>query len=82
MARLRTPSSVRGSALRRDRHVLQFQLGVLELERTRREQERQAARRKVEEIEIRLRQLDVQIRERQARLDRDPRGDEFMRERP
>jgi len=59
----------RGSALRRQRHVVQFQLGVLELERTRREQERQTARRKIAQVEQRLRQLDTLIRERQHALD-------------
>jgi hypothetical protein len=59
----------RGSALGRQRHVVQFQLGVLELERTRREQERQTARRKIAQVEHRLRQLDTLIRERQHVLD-------------
>ena len=75
MPMVRTPSM--RSALRRDRYVVQFQLGVLELERTRREQERVAARRKVEEIEQRLRQLDALIRERQEMLDRSRRLEQF-----
>jgi len=69
MATGRTPP--RGSAVRRERHVVQFQLGVLELERTRREQERQTARRKIADVERRLRQIDALIRERQAVLERD-----------
>jgi len=71
MATGRTPSPPLGSALRRERHVVQFQLGVLELERTRREQERQTARRKIADVERRLRQIDALIRERQAVLARD-----------
>jgi len=63
----------RGSALRRQRHVVQFQLGVLELERARREQERQTALRKIAQVERRLRQLDALIRARQDALDRDRR---------
>jgi hypothetical protein len=56
---------------RRERHIAHFELGVLELERTRREQERQGARRKLDQVEARLRQIDRSIRERRERLDRD-----------
>ena len=52
------------------RHVVQFQLGVLELERTRREQERRTAQQKIDQVERRLRQIDALIRERQETLDR------------
>jgi len=52
------------------RHVVQFQLGVLELERTRREQERRTAQQKIDQVERRLRQIDALIRERQDTLDR------------
>jgi len=58
--------------VKRERHVVQFQLGVLELERTRREQERQTARHKIEQVERRLRQIDRLIRERRQTLDGDP----------
>ena len=75
MPSARMPSA--RTALRRDRYVLQFQLGVLELERTRRAQEYLAARRKIEEIEQRLRQLDALIRERQDTLDRGRRLEQF-----
>ena len=71
----------RGSALRGQRHVVQFQLGVLELERTRREQERQTARRTIAHVERRLRQLDALIRARQDVLDRDRRDDRDVNER-
>ena len=52
------------------RHVVQFQLGVLELERTRREQERRTAQQKVDQLDGRLRQIDVEIREREDTLGR------------
>jgi len=55
------------------RHVVQFQLGVLELERTRREQERRTAQQKIDQVERRLRQIDALIRERQDTLDRHKR---------
>ena len=58
----------------RERHVVQFQLGVLELERTRREQERRTARQKIEQVERRLRQIDALIRQRRDTLDRDGRS--------
>ena len=54
----------------RTRHVVQFQLGVLELERTRREQERRTAQQKIDQVERRLREIDALIRERQETLDR------------
>jgi hypothetical protein len=52
-----------------ERHVVQFHLGVLELERKRREQERQTMRQKIAEIDARLRQIDALIREGRAALD-------------
>ena len=55
------------------RHVVQFQLGVLELERTRREQERRTAQQKIDQVERRLREIDALIRERQDALDRERR---------
>jgi hypothetical protein len=73
---------MRGSTPRRERHVVQFQLGVLELERTRREQERQTARQKVEQVERRLREIEAQIRERQDVLDRDQRYGRHTNGRP
>ena len=71
----RTQSSITAGTPRRERHVVQFQLGVLELERTRREQERQTARHKLEQVEQRLRQIDDLIRERQRALDLESRRD-------
>jgi hypothetical protein len=82
MVKRPTPTAMKGSALRRDRHVVQFQLGVLELERTRREHERRAAMQKVAEVEQRLRQIDAQIRERQDVLERDQRYVQYSIERP
>ena len=69
---VRTPlrSSVTATK-RRERHIAHFELGVLELERTRREQERQAAQRKLDQVDVRLRQIERQIRERRETLDRD-----------
>jgi hypothetical protein len=57
----------------RGRHVVQFQLGVLELERTRRELERRTARQKIDQVERRLRQIDALIRQGRETLDGDGR---------
>ena len=76
------PSRARGSATHGARYVVQFQLGVLELERARRELERQAARQKVEQVEQRLRQVEALIRERQDALDRDQRYGRNTNRRP
>lgn len=82
MALQHAPSVTRGSAPRRQRHVVQFQLGVLELERTRREQEKETARQKIAQVDRRLQQLDALIRERQAILDRDRRNGTASNQRP
>jgi hypothetical protein len=50
-----------GVGRRRHRYVQQFQLAVLELERARRRHERDAAARKVNEMDLRLHELQVLI---------------------
>lgn len=55
------------------RHVVRFQLGVLELERTRRELERRTAQQKIDQVDRRLREIDALIRQREETLDRDRR---------
>jgi hypothetical protein len=77
-----TPSQTRSSAPRRPRYVALFQLGVLELERARREIERQTARHKIAQTEERLRRVEARIHERQEALDRDERYGRHPHRRP
>jgi hypothetical protein len=50
------------------RYVQQFQLALLELERTRRHEERRAASRRVAELDARLADLETKIAERLGAL--------------
>jgi predicted alpha/beta-hydrolase family hydrolase len=50
------------------RHVYQFQVAVLELERTRRRQEQRAMKERLEQIEQRLREITAEIAARQRAL--------------
>ena len=66
---IKTLSSVLGSGVHsNERHVRQFQLGALELERTRRSRERQAALRRIKDLEERLAQIDALISKHQESL--------------
>ena len=66
---VRTLSSVLCSGVHsNERHVHQFQLGALELERTRRRREKQAALRRIQELDARLAHIDTLMRRRQEAL--------------
>lgn len=67
--RIRTLASVLGTgAHSNERHVHQFQLASLELERTRRAREKQAAVRRIMDIDARLVEIDERIRSHQEAL--------------
>jgi hypothetical protein len=57
-----------GSVPRGARHIQQFQLAVLELERARRRQERDAAQRRLAEIDARLAEIEAAVRAKQDAL--------------
>jgi len=62
VAGTRTLSVVRGSGVHaKDRHVKAFQMASLELERTRRMREFQAARDRMAALTERLREVDAQL---------------------
>jgi hypothetical protein len=65
---VKTHSSVFGSgAHSNERHVHQFQLAALELERTRRDREKQAALRRLADLESRLLEIEaLMIKRREA----------------
>jgi hypothetical protein len=66
---IRTHSAVLGgSAQTNERHVLQFQLAALELERTRRNREKQAALRRVGDIDRTLSEIEKVMRQHQTAL--------------
>lgn len=66
---IKTHSSILGSgAHSNERHVHQFQLASLELERTRRGREKKAALRRIADIDARLAEIDVLIRRHQEAL--------------
>lgn len=66
---IRTLASVRGSGVHSgERHVHQFQIASLELERTRRIQERDTTLRRLQSVEERIAGLDEQIRQHQEAL--------------
>jgi uncharacterized small protein (DUF1192 family) len=57
-----------------------FEMGALELERLRRTQEREAAQRRINEIDRRIGEIDAEMRQLKAEVDvtnsaRDPAGD-------
>ena len=65
----RTLSVVRGSGVHsKERHVKAFQIASLELERTRRVRELQAARKRIESLAERLHEVDEAIARYQAEL--------------
>ena len=66
---IRTLSSVLGCGVHsKERHVRQFQMGALELERTRRLRERQTAIRRIQDLDVRLAQIHALLRKHQAAL--------------
>jgi hypothetical protein len=66
---IKTHSSILGSGTHsNERHVHQFQLASLELERTRRTREKQAAMRRVADIDARMAEIDSLIGRHQAAL--------------
>lgn len=66
---IKTHSSIFGSgAHSNERHVHQFQLASLELERTRRGRERTAALRRIAEVDARLAEIDAIILKHQEAL--------------
>jgi hypothetical protein len=66
---IRTHSAVLGSSTQsNERHVHQFQLAALELERTRRNREKQAALRRVRDIDAMLAEIEVVMRRHQEAL--------------
>lgn len=66
---IKTLASIRGSGVHSsERHVHQFQIASLELERTRRTQERQSTLNRLKSLEERLAGIDEEIRKHQAAL--------------
>jgi hypothetical protein len=66
---IRTHSVVLGSGSHsNERHVHQFQLAALELERTRRNKEKVAALRRVRDIDLMLAEIEVIMRRHQEAL--------------
>lgn len=66
---IRTHSVVMGSGTHaNERHVHQFQLAALELERTRRSRERQAALKRVHDIDAMLAEIDKVMSRHQLAL--------------
>jgi septal ring factor EnvC (AmiA/AmiB activator) len=66
---IKTLASIRGSGVHsNERHVHQFQIASLELERTRRIQERQSTLNRLKSLEERLAGIDEEIRKHQAVL--------------
>ena len=66
---IRTHSAVLGGGSQaNERHVHQFQLAALELERTRRTREKQAALRRVRDIDAMLAEIEVIMRRHQEAL--------------
>jgi hypothetical protein len=52
----------------KERHIHHFKIGCLELERTRKATEKQAAEKHIQRIDIRLREIENEIRQRQSLL--------------
>jgi hypothetical protein len=69
VANIRTLASVRGCGVHsNERHVHQFQIASLELERSRRLRERQCAMNRVNDIDARLREVDALMLKHQEAL--------------
>lgn len=68
-AQIKTIAQIRGSgAHSNERHARQFQIASLELERSRRAHEREAAQNRIRIIEARLVEIDAAIRKHQEAL--------------
>ena len=52
----------------KERHIHHFKIGCLELERTRKATEKQAAEKRIQGIDVRLREIEDEIRRRQSLL--------------
>lgn len=59
---LRTLGAIRGCGSSNERHVFQFQIASLELERSRREKERDVAMNRIKAIDDRVMEIDSLIR--------------------
>jgi hypothetical protein len=69
VANMKTLASVRGSGVHSgERHVHQFQIASLELERSRRLRERQYAMSRVNDIDVRLREVEALMLKHQEAL--------------
>ncbi|HVE84045.1 MAG TPA: hypothetical protein VND93_14410 [Myxococcales bacterium] len=69
VAQLRTLAMVRGSGVHsNERHVHQFQIASLELEKSRRSRERQAAMTRIKNIDARLQEIEAFIHKHQEAL--------------
>ena len=69
VSQTRTMAAVRGCGVHsNERHVHHFQMASLELERSRRTRERQAAVERIKTIDARLLEIDALIRKRLAAL--------------
>jgi hypothetical protein len=67
---IKTLASIRGSGSNSgERHVHQFQLASLELDRSRRMNEKNSAAARIREIDVRLHEIDKEIRRHQQALD-------------
>ena len=69
VAQIKTLSSIRASGIHsNERHVHQFQIAALELERSRCARERQAGLNRIKTLDDRLCEIELQIRKHQAAL--------------
>jgi len=69
VAQIKTLSAIRASGIHsNERHVHQFQIAALELERSRCGRERQAGLNRMKTLDDRLGEIELQIRKHQAAL--------------
>ncbi len=69
VSQIKTLAAVRGSGVHsNERHVRQFQIASLELERSRRARERQAAMARIHNIDARVLEIDTLIQRHQESL--------------
>lgn len=69
VSNIKTYSAIRGCGVHsNERHVHQFQIGTLELERSRRDRERQAAMERIKNIDARIIEIDLLIQKHQVAL--------------
>jgi len=69
--------SIATGAHSKELHIHHFKIGCLELERTRKLTEKQAAEKRIQGIDVRLREIEAEIRRRQSLLAR-TRADEVQ----